>query len=177
MAPRIYTRTGDGGETGLADGSRLPKDHPRVSATGDVDELNAAVGAAQSFCAEPAVRERLGGIQADLFALGAQIAGAAPKEKTRLTDERLGEFEGWIDDWMKALPAMKGFILPAGSPAGALLHLARTVCRRAERTVLSLGRAEPLPPIAVPYLNRLSDLLFVMARVENQKAGEPQVDW
>jgi cob(I)alamin adenosyltransferase len=177
MPPRIYTRTGDDGSTGLADGTRLPKDHPRVAAYGDVDELNAALGAAVAFCETPPVRQRLAGIQADLFALGAQLARAKPKQKTRLDEERLREFEGWMDEWMAALPPMKGFILPAGARGGAMLHLARTVCRRAERSVLTLGRTETLPPLAIRYLNRLSDLLFVMARVENQTAGEPQLDW
>ena len=105
------------------------------------------------------------------------MARAKPKPKTRLDEARLKEFEDWIDAWMKELPPMKGFILPAGAQGGALLHLARTVCRRAERSVIALGRVEELPPIAVPYLNRLSDLLFVMARAENGAAGEIQVDW
>jgi cob(I)alamin adenosyltransferase len=177
VPPRIYTRTGDDGTTGLADGTRLPKDHPRVAAYGEVDELNAAIGAAQSFCEDATSRERLTGIQADLFALGAQLSKSKPKQKTRLDEARLTDFEGWMDAWMAALPPMKGFILPAGSKAGALLHLARTVCRRAERAVLTLGRTETLPPMAVRYLNRLSDLLFVMARAENRASGEPQIDW
>lgn len=175
--PRVYTKTGDDGSTGLADGTRRPKDDARVAAYGDVDELCAAIGTAESFCEDADVLVRLRGIQADLFALGAQLALARPKEKTRLVDARLTEFEGWMDAWMKTLPPMKGFILRAGSNAGSMLHLACTICRRAERSVIGLSRGEPVPPIAVPYLNRLSDLLFVMARVENQTAGEPQLDW
>ena len=177
MPPRIYTRSGDDGSTGLGDGTRVPKDAARVGATGDVDELNAAVGAGQSFCKDAAVRERLAGVQADLLALGAQLALAKLKAKTRLQEARLKEFEGWMDVWMKELPPMKGFILPAGSEAASLLHLARAVCRRAERSVIALGRAEEVPPMAVRYLNRLSDVLFMMARVENKSSGEPQVDW
>lgn len=179
---KIYTKTGDDGSTGLGDGSRVSKDDARVAAYGDVDELNASIGAAAAFVEDAKVKALLASIQPDLFALGAQLANpkydaATAKSKTKLDDSRLKAFEDAIDAWTAVLPPLRGFIMPAGSKGGAMLHLARTVCRRAERHVIALARSTKIPPDAVKYLNRLSDLLFVMARVENQKQGEAQVDW
>lgn len=179
---KIYTKTGDDGSTGLGDGSRVSKDDARVAATGDIDELNAAIGAALAFVSDAKVKSLLASIQPDLFALGAQLSNpkydaAKAKGKTKLDDARLKEFEDAIDAWTATLPPLRGFIMPAGSKGGALLHLARTVCRRAERSVIALRKSTHVPPPAVKVLNRLGDLLFVTARVENQKQGEPQVDW
>jgi len=179
---KIYTRKGDGGETGLFDGTRVPKSDPRVDAYGDVDELNSVLGAARAFAQEGEVKALLEGIQKDLLAVGAQLADpkydpARRKEKTRISEERITEFERMMDRCETDLPPLKGFILPCGTAGGAFLHLARTVCRRAERKVVGVSRNVPIPPIAVKYLNRLSDLLFVLARVENKRGGEEQVDW
>jgi cob(I)alamin adenosyltransferase len=179
---RIYTRKGDDGSTGLFDGSRVPKDHIRCAAYGDVDELSAALGAARAFVEEKEIGDELLLIQKDLLALGAQLAdpayGTRPvKPKTVITDERITGFEQTMDRWQAQLPPMKGFIIRGGSKGAALLHVACTVCRRAERQIVALAREVELPPLAVRYVNRLSDLLFVLARAENRRAGETQIDW
>jgi cob(I)alamin adenosyltransferase len=179
---KIYTRTGDDGGTGLGDGSRVRKDALRVEAYGEVDELNASIGVARGWIEDREMASRLEGIQRDLFALGAQLSNpkydpAGAKEKTKLTEERIREFEGWIDGYTAHLPSLKGFILPAGTKSGAALHLVRTICRRAERRAVELASRDVVRPLVLTYLNRLSDLLFVMARVENQAGGEPQVGW
>ena len=182
---RIYTKTGDTGETGLFDGTRVSKADPRVDAYGEVDELNAVLGAVRSALAgasDPAgLDAELDHMQRDLFALGAMLADprhkiAARVEKAAISPERITHFERTIDRLEEPLPPLRRFILPGGSPAGALLHLARTVCRRAERRVIGLG-ADDVDPIAIVYLNRLSDLLFVMARAANHQAGRPDVEW
>jgi cob(I)alamin adenosyltransferase len=179
---RIYTRKGDDGSTGLFDGSRVSKDHARCEAYGDVDELSAALGAARAFVEEKEIAESLLGIQKDLMAVGAQLADAGhgkrpAREKTRITQERIDEFERLIDRYEGELPPLKGFILRSGTKGGSLLHLACTVCRRAERRIVSLSRQAEVPPIVLKYVNRLSDLLFVLARVENRRGGEQQIDW
>jgi cob(I)alamin adenosyltransferase len=181
-AVKIYTRTGDKGETGLFDGTRVSKADPRVEAYGAVDETNALLGVAAASTTDAELRGILHDLQRDLFAVGAQLADPkwgvkARKEKTRLTEGRVAELEALIDRAEAELSPLKRFILPGGSQVGAVLHLARTVCRRAERSVLTMGRTESLPPMAVRYLNRLSDLLFVMARVLARHERGTEVLW
>jgi cob(I)alamin adenosyltransferase len=196
---RIYTKTGDRGETGLIDGSRVSKDEARVVAYGEIDELQAQLGLIRaeidaSAAAPPAARAALENgaptdpspllrtIQKDLFSLSARLADpkdriAERKEKVVTGDDRILALEREIDAREEALPPLRAFILAGGSPRGARLHLARTVCRRAERAVVKLMRATPVDPVLVAYLNRLSDLLFVMARYENQRAGVLEDTW
>jgi cob(I)alamin adenosyltransferase len=179
---KIYTRTGDLGETSLFDGTRVPKDDRRVAAYGDVDELNAAIGLAQAGVTHPDVLVLLAEIEGDLFALGGQLANPtrrSPRKvaKSRLAADRVLRLEQAIDGLEASLPPLKRFILPGGSPAGAALHLARAVCRRAERSVVALSREEDVDPLLLQYLNRLSDYLFVAARSENRLAGAPETEW
>lgn len=179
---KIYTRTGDSGETGLVDGSRVSKDDLRVAAYGDVDELNAVLGMARAHGPDPALDALLLGIQRDLFALGAQLADpsekvAARKSKAAVAPERIEELEAAIDRHEATLPALRAFVLPGGAPLGAILHLGRTVCRRAERTIVSLHREHRVDPLIEIYVNRLSDLLFVLARHVNQAAGQAEDTW
>jgi cob(I)alamin adenosyltransferase len=179
---KIYTKTGDDGTTGLFDGTRVSKDHIRCEAYGDVDELNAVLGAAAAFAEDKDVDAALLGIQKDLMAVGAQLADPKfgtrkAKEKTQITDERIAAFEAMIDRHQADLPPLKGFILRRGTKGAAFLHLACTVCRRAERRVVALSRQVSVPPVVVKYMNRLSDLLFVLARVENRRGGEQQIPW
>jgi cob(I)alamin adenosyltransferase len=186
---RIYTRTGDAGETGLFGGGRVSKADPRVEAYGSVDELNAALGVAiAALHADEAtglLRERLAAVQPDLFAIGAHLATPPlPAERTKpalppLPDARIGELEGWIDEGEDALPELRAFIMPGGSTAGAALHLARTVCRRAERRVLALADVDAgtVPATIVVYLNRLSDYLFTAARLANAAGGTEERAW
>jgi cob(I)alamin adenosyltransferase len=178
---KIYTRTGDSGETGLFDGTRVSKADARVSAYGDVDELNAWLGLARGGPAplDAELSGMLEQIQRDLFALGSRLADPAHKVAQRVTKASIGSgeverLEGWIDKLEAELPPLRRFILAGGSPAGATLHVARTVCRRAERAVVGLG--EGVAEIIV-YLNRLSDLLFVMARAANRRAGAVEMEW
>lgn len=178
---RIYTKTGDTGETGLFDGTRVPKSDPRVAAYGDVDELSAWIGLVRAEALPADVDERLVGIQRDLFALGAMLADPTHRiakrvDKATLTPASVKSLEGAIDDFEKELPHLRRFIFAGGTPPAAKLHLSRAVCRRAEREVVSLG-ADAVDPLAVQYLNRLSDLLFVMARVLNHRAGVAEVEW
>ena len=180
---KIYTRTGDSGDTGLFGGGRVPKDHPRVAAYGDVDELNAAIGMARAGGPMPRVDEVLVPIQRDLFAIGALLATpdrekmAPHLEKAQLDDARIRELEGAIDSCERELDPLRSVIVPGGTPKAAALHLARTVCRRAERSVVALAREEELPEMVVVYLNRLSDLLFMLARVATRSAGAAEVTW
>src|SRR5215212_10124328 len=180
---KIYTKTGDEGTTGLFGGGRVSKDHPRVEAYGDVDELNAALGLARSIEPLPRVDEVLVPIQRDLFAIGALLAtpdAAKMREqlaKARVDDARIAELERAIDDGERELEPLRAFILPGGTPKAAALHVARTVCRRAERKVVHLRREVDIPDVVVVYLNRLSDLLFVLARVANKRAGAGEVTW
>jgi cob(I)alamin adenosyltransferase len=176
---KIYTKTGDQGETGLFAGPRVPKNHPRVAAYGDVDELNAALGVAVAEKPPAKMRDLLAGIQHDLFSVGAELATPDPaRQDNRVSEARIDDLEAAIDEWETALPALKEFILPGGGRLGAALHLARTVCRRAERSVVALAAGETsfdLRPLR--YLNRLSDLLFVLARAANHQAGLGDIPW
>ena len=169
---RIYTRTGDDGTTGLGDGTRVGKDDPRVEAMGTVDELNSAVGRVLAHEVPAPVRDCLERVQHDLFDLGAELClpGVTKVEETHI--ERL---ERELDAFNADLPPLKEFILPGGAMAAADAHGARTVCRRAERTLVSLGKAEGGGDGGRRYLNRLSDLLFVIARVLNRSWGRPEV--
>lgn len=179
--PRIYTRTGDAGETGLFGGDRVSKAAARVAAYGEVDELNAVLGWVLVKTADPLVRDRLRVIQADLFTLGAHLA-TPPDARSRghlppLPEERVTEFERWIDSAEEEMEPLRSFILPGGDEAGAALHLARTVCRRAERVVVALAGDEPVDATIIVYLNRLSDLLFDLARLANHRAEHPETPW
>ena len=180
---KIYTKTGDAGTTGLFGGGRVEKDDPRVEAYGDVDELNAVLGVARAVDPMPRVDEVLLPIQRDLFAIGALLATpdrakmAQHLVKARIDDARIAELEQAIDAGEAELEPLTAFILPGGTPKAAALHVARTVCRRAERRVVHLQHDVELPPLAVIYLNRLSDLLFTLARVANRRAGSAEVPW
>jgi cob(I)alamin adenosyltransferase len=178
---RIYTKTGDQGETGLGDGTRVAKDHPRVTAYGSVDELNALLGLLLASHPELPETHLLQSIQNDLFDVGADLcvpqpAEEKPGERLRVKAEQGERLEKAIDRLNEQLQPLKSFILPGGEPAAAWCHVARTVCRRAERDVVTLSRTERINPQAIIYLNRLSDLLFVMARVLNG-TGEGDVLW
>lgn len=183
MTLKIYTKTGDDGDTGLFGGGRVPKDHPRVTAYGEVDELNAVIGQARSVEMMPRIDEVLAPVQRDLFALGAMLATPdldkmkEQLEKARISDARIAQLEQAIDDGESELEPLKAFILPGGTAKAAALHVARTVCRRAERAVIHLQRDTEVPQIVIVYLNRLSDLLFVLARVANKRAGAGEVTW
>ncbi len=180
---KIYTRTGDQGDTALFGGGRTSKDDPRVEAYGDVDELNAALGLARASELMPRIDEVLVPIQRDLFAIGALLATPdrekmkAHLDKARIDDDRIAQLERAIDDGDRELEPLKAFIIPGGTPKAAALHLARTVCRRAERRVVALRRSGEVPDLVVIYLNRLSDLLFTLARVANRRAGTGEVTW
>src|SRR5690348_15837878 len=180
---KIYTKTGDAGSTGLFGGGRVPKDDPRVEAYGSVDELNAFIGLARAAEPMPRIDEVLVPVQRDLFAIGALLATpdrekmAQHLEKARIDDARIRDLERAIDDADSELEPLRSFILPGGSPKAAALHVARTVCRRAERHVVRLQHDVELPPLAVIYLNRLSDLLFTLARLANRRSGTGEVTW
>jgi cob(I)alamin adenosyltransferase len=180
---KIYTKTGDAGTTGLFGGGRVGKDHPRVEAYGDVDELNAALGVARAADAMPRVDEVLVPIQRDLFAIGALLATPDREkmrqhlEKARVDDERVAQLERAIDEADRELEPLRSFVLPGGTAKAAALHVARTVCRRAERRVVRLQADDEIPQVVVVYLNRLSDLLFTLARLANRRAGAGEVTW
>ena len=180
---KIYTRTGDQGETGLFGGGRVPKDHPRVAAYGDVDELNSTIGLVRATAPTEWFDELLAGIQRDLFSIGGHLATPDPARvqaalaKAELSEARVQAFEAEIDAADRELPPLRAFVLPAGAPKAAALHLARTVCRRAERNVVHLSHAAPVPELFIVYLNRLSDLLFTLARLANHRAGLGDVTW
>ena len=183
MTLKIYTRTGDRGETGLFGGARVAKDDARVEAYGDVDELNSVLGVAVAQL-DGELAEGLRAVQTELFTLGARLATPAPEDGgrdnpwiPRLDPARVAELEAWIDRAEEELEPLQNFVLPGGSPAAAALHLARTVCRRAERRVVSLARAATIEEGVVVYLNRLSDLLFTLARLANRRAGVADVPW
>ena len=171
---KITTRTGDGGETGLGDGSRVRKDHPRVSALGDIDELNCAIGLVLAEELPGEVRSVLGDVQHDLFDLGGELSIPG---HSLLKAERVEFLEKALGLWNDSLAPLKEFILPGGSRAAAAAHLARTVCRRAERKVVALDKKEKVSEPVRQYLNRLSDLLFVAGRVLNRAAGLGDVQW
>lgn len=171
---KITTRTGDAGETGLGDGARVSKASARVQALGDIDELNSSLGV---LLAEPVpahVREALLEVQQALFDLGGEVSIPG---HSLLGEAKVAQLEQWLEDWNRELPALKEFILPGGTRAAAAAHLARTVCRRAERSLVALGEAERVGDAARRYLNRLSDLLFVAGRVLNRAAGQGDVQW
>jgi cob(I)alamin adenosyltransferase len=171
---KITTRTGDKGETGLGDGSRVPKDHPRVAAMGDVDELNSALGVllAEELPAE--LRAAFSQVQQDLLDLGGELSIPG---HALVASEKVATLDGLLEAWNKELAPLKEFILPGGSRAAAAAHLARTVCRRAERSVVALAKNEKVSETSRQYLNRLSDLLFVAGRVLNRAAGVGDVQW
>jgi cob(I)alamin adenosyltransferase len=179
---KIYTKTGDRGETGLLGPLRVPKDHPRIAAYGEVDELNAAIGLALAEARPGALSRLLAQIQRDLFLVGTHLAtlpgGRARRAIVRpIRASDVARLERAIDGTTARLAPLANFILPGGTRLAAALHLARTVCRRAERAVVALSHAEPVPPNAIVYLNRLSDLLFVLARLANAEAGVGDVLW
>lgn len=186
---KIYTKTGDKGLTGLGDGSRVGKDDARIQTYGTIDELNSFLGLCITEINRPALAQALQQIQVKLFALGSVVANPklsaaqvgdktdAIKEKSRLGDDDVTFLERLIDEHDAALIPLRSFILPGGSRAAALLHCARTVCRRGERELISLKRNSPVPDIFVIYLNRLSDLLFVLARSENAHRKVDDVLW
>ncbi len=175
---KIYTKTGDAGETGLFGGGRVPKDDARVCAYGDVDETNAAIGFASSLEPHSFESDALQAIQRDLFTIGAELATPNPaKRRETLSAERIAALEEKIDHYEAWLPPLKNFILPGGDRKAAAFHLARTTCRRAERAVVALARDQQINPIILQYLNRLSDLLFMLARGCNKQAGRSDITW
>jgi cob(I)alamin adenosyltransferase len=171
---KIVTRTGDDGSTGLASGERITKDQPRIAAMGDVDELNSTIGLLLSENLPAAVGEALAGVQHDLFDLGGELSLPG---HTLVTETHLARIDALIEQFNADLPPLREFILPGGSRAAALAHVARTVCRRAERTLVSLRQGGDAQALPVQYLNRLSDLLFVLARVLNRADGGNDVLW
>jgi cob(I)alamin adenosyltransferase len=171
---RIYTRTGDSGETGLGDGSRVSKDAPRIEALGCVDELNSQIGLLLTEPLAQDVHACLLRIQNELFDLGGELS--IPGHRL-LTEHQIEGLEAHLERYNATLPPLKEFILPGGSRAGALAHLARTICRRAERALVRLKQEREPPELAIRYLNRLSDLLFVLARVLNRSAGQADILW
>ncbi len=182
---KIYTKTGDAGETGLFGGGRVPKDDARVAAYGDVDELNAAIGLARALDPRDFADTLLQTIQRDLFTIGAELATPDPdklhkalaRSGAAIGPSDVAALEDAIDEQEARLAPLKNFILPGGAPKAATLHLARTVCRRAERTSVALSRHQNISPAILQYLNRLSDLLFVLARAANAQAGHSDVKW
>jgi cob(I)alamin adenosyltransferase len=177
---RIYTRIGDNGTTQLLGPGRVPKDHARVVAYGGIDELNAALGMALTTALDEDVRAELGQVQADLFTVGAELATPPGHESAALPQvpaDWATRLEAWIDRHESGLAPLRNFILPGGTAAAAALHLARCVCRRAERDVVALSHSEPVSEAVLGYLNRLSDYLFTVARVANARAGIADVPW
>jgi cob(I)alamin adenosyltransferase len=180
---KIYTKTGDRGDTGLFGGGRVPKHHPRVAAYGDVDELNSVLGLARATEPMSRVDDVLAPIQRDLLAIGALLATPNPEKmrehltKARIDESRIQELERAIDAGDLEIEPLKAFILPGGTPKASILHVCRTVCRRAERSVVSLRETEAIPELAIIYLNRLSDLLFTLARVANKLADVVEETW
>ncbi len=178
---KVYTRTGDDGTTGLGGGQRVPKDSVRIAAYGTVDELNSHIGAAVAAGVGEAIGPSLASIQNELFHLGSDLAILEEDKKKRpvpgIESRHVDALEVLMDRLSEELPPLENFVLPGGSPSAAQLHVARTVCRRAERLVLALSRKEAVGPFTIRYLNRLSDALFVMARHENRRLGVPDVLW
>ncbi|MCI0337011.1 MAG: cob(I)yrinic acid a,c-diamide adenosyltransferase [Acidobacteria bacterium] len=168
---RVYTKSGDTGQTSLVDGSRVSKADPRVAAYGEVDELNSLLGLSRAGLADQELDEALEKIQNELFIVGADLASPLTIQVPRIEDEHILEMEQLIDLLLEELEPLREFILPGGTAFGAALHLARTIARRAERSVVALAENSEINENAIRYLNRLSDLLFVMARVANKRAG------
>jgi cob(I)alamin adenosyltransferase len=180
----LYTRSGDDGTTALFGGARVRKDHPRVEAYGSVDELNSAIGVAIAVMSDRQLRDELTSIQNELFNIGSELASESAADKASafgalFTDAagKIATLERRTDELDADLPPLQTFILPSGSQAGALLHLCRTICRRAERAVVRLSDAEPVNPDITRYLNRLSDYLFALARYINRSEGQPETTW
>jgi cob(I)alamin adenosyltransferase len=178
---KIYTRTGDGGETALFDGRRVPKSDLRVDAYGEIDELNATIGLVLTEALDDDIASVLGAIQRDLFAVGSRLADPSHRiservEKAMVVTADVSRLESAIDRLQGELPPLRRFILPGGTHVGALLHVARTICRRAERRIVQMAADGPDKEL-IAYVNRLSDLLFVMARVVNHRAGAPEIEW
>jgi len=180
---KLYTRSGDAGQTSLFGGGCVSKDHPSIEAYGSVDELNAALGVAVAFLRQRRLTKALQEIQNELFNIGSELTSetggrAAVVGHLFLEPEaKIVALERLIDQYDAKVEPLRTFILPSGTPAGTLLHLCRTVCRRAERAVVRLSREEPVNPAIVAYLNRLSDLLFALARYVNKAAGKPEIPW
>ncbi len=179
---KLYTRTGDAGTTTLFGAGRVPKDHPRVEAYGSIDELNSVLGLAVSLLRRRRLVAALQDIQNELFNIGSELASeSGPKAAAGHLfldpEAKIAALERLIDEYDAKLPPLRTFILPSGDQAGAMLHLARAVCRRAERAAVRLSREEPVNPAVVTYLNRLSDLLFVLARYVNKAARKPETPW
>jgi cob(I)alamin adenosyltransferase len=178
---KIYTRGGDRGETSLGGGQRIPKDHLRIEVYGTVDELNSQIGVAIAGGLDKTLRSSLENIQNELFHLGSDLC-ILEEDKKKLSvptveQRHVDALEGLLDDLTREVGPLENFILPGGSPGAARLHVARTVCRRAERLLVALAREEPVGPHTIQYLNRLSDALFVMARYENKTRGVDDVTW
>jgi cob(I)alamin adenosyltransferase len=178
---RVYTRTGDAGTTALGGGQRVPKDSLRIEAYGTVDELNSVIGVAVASGLDPSMRERFHVVQQVLFNLGSDLC-ILEEDKERLLVPKIEprhveQLETWMDEWNETLEPLKSFILPGGDIASAQLHVARTVCRRAERLVISLAREEEVGELVIPYLNRLSDFLFVASRHQSRLSGRGDVLW
>lgn len=171
---KVYTKTGDGGETSLVGGKRVSKASLRVDAYGDVDELNSLIGLASAYLKDRELEEALSLLQNDLFTLGADLASPGDIQVPRITDEFIATLEELSDRFLEELEPLKEFILPGGGEAGAALHLARTVARRSERKVIALASVEEVNSLAIVYLNRLSDFLFILARLVNKRAGVPE---
>jgi cob(I)alamin adenosyltransferase len=177
---KIYTRVGDDGSTSLLGPGRVPKSAPRVEAYGSIDELNASLGVARALDRDGALADCLGPIQSQLFQLGAELATTAPAmlaELLRLNAADVATLERWIDRLESDLPKLTQFVLPGGSPLGAQLHASRTVCRRAERRLVALAESDAIEPLLIHYVNRLGDLLFVMARWCNHRDGVTETQW
>jgi cob(I)alamin adenosyltransferase len=180
---KIYTRTGDQGDTALFGGGRVPKDDPRVVAYGEVDELNSALGVVRATEPVEFFEQVLESVQRDLFSIGGQLATPDPSRvakalvKAELSPDRVSELERLMDAADDELPPLRAFVLPAGTAKAAALHLARTVCRRAERSVVHLAHQNEVPGLFIVYLNRLSDLLFTLARLANHRAGVNDITW
>lgn len=176
---KIYTRGGDAGETALLGGKRVPKNHPRMEACGTIDELNAAIGLVRTRDLPDDLEQSLAARQHELFALGAELAAQEPGRPgaPRLGNEHIRRLEEQIDAWEDQLPGLTAFILPAGPPAAASLHLARCICRRAERAIVSVAQQGEVRPTALEFVNRLSDYLFVAARYANQRLDGREVAW
>ena len=178
---RIYTRKGDDGTTGLGGGQRVPKDALRVAAYGTVDELNSAIGVALASGLVPRLAQVLPGIQNELFHLGSDLCFLEEDKVTfripQIGSRHVEALEHLMDELNEVVGPLENFVLPGGAPGAAHLHVARTVCRRAEREAIALARGEPIGPFVIAYLNRLSDALFVMARFENHQRGVPEPTW
>jgi cob(I)alamin adenosyltransferase len=175
---KLYTKKGDDGGTELFGGPRVSKCDPRVAAYGEVDETNAAVGVALAGCSDSSIAEKLLSIQIDLFVVGAELATPEGKRPPQtVTQQDISRLESWIDDSCAAVNPLRNFVLPGGHATAAAMHLARAVCRRAERAVVLLSRQQAVNSLVIVYLNRLSDLFFALARLANHRAGVADIPW